>query len=163
MELVEVDPGDRTSVRDYAAAREAARRVDAPWLPPLTEHEVEGRLRYGWDLEPAVGHLVVAGGEVVGWADYETSEYDNHHLAWLRFDVHPDHRRRGHASRALRLALDHLRSLGLPRALLTVEPANLPSTRVVLAHGGVPDGQAVEPSTGHVVHRYGIDLPPAPI
>jgi len=112
MELVEVDPGHRTAVRDYAAAREAARRVDAPWLPPVTEHEVEGLLRHGWDLQPAVGQLAVAGGEVVGWADYETSEYDNHHLAWLRFDVHPDHRRRGHGSEILAALVSRARAEG---------------------------------------------------
>lgn len=76
----------------------------------------------------------------------------------IGYYVHPAHRGRGYATRALGLALDHLRALGVPRALLTVEPTNVPSTRVVLAHGGTPDGQAVEPNTGHVVTRYWIDL-----
>ena len=76
--------------------------------------------------------------------------------------VHPAHRRRGYATRALGLALGRLRGLGVDRALLTADPANAGSVRVILANGGTPDGQGVEPDTGHVVSRYWVDLLAAP-
>ena len=104
--------------------------------------------------------VAVAGGAIAGCT------YSSRYQPRPAFDatvetsiyLHPAHRRRGPATLALGLALDHLRTLGVPRALLTVEPTNLPSTRVVLAHGGTPDGQGVEPANGHVVNRYWIDL-----
>lgn len=79
------------------------------------------------------------------------------------FYVHPAHRGQGHATRALQLALIQLRHLGVPRALLTVDPNNLASTRVILANGGTADGQGTDPQTGQVVNRYWIDLSAAAV
>ena len=76
----------------------------------------------------------------------------------IGYYVHPAHRRLGYATLALGLALHRLRDLGVSRALLTVDPANAGSTRVVLAHGGTPDGQGVEPETGQVLNRYWIEF-----
>jgi predicted acetyltransferase len=73
------------------------------------------------------------------------------------FYVRPSERGRGHARRALGLALGLLRATGVARALVTVSPANAASTRVVLANGGKPDGQGVS-AEGEVVTRYWIDL-----
>lgn len=50
-------------------------------------------------------------------------------------------RRQGHATRMLAGGLGIARGLGIGTALLTVEPANEPSRRVVLANGGVLDGR----------------------
>jgi predicted acetyltransferase len=50
-------------------------------------------------------------------------------------------RRQGHATRMLAAGLEHCRELGLDRVLLTCAADNLPSRRVILANGGIPDGQ----------------------
>jgi predicted acetyltransferase len=50
-------------------------------------------------------------------------------------------RRQGHATRMLAAGLAQSRSLGLDRVLLTCATDNEPSRRVILANGGVPDGQ----------------------
>jgi predicted acetyltransferase len=42
--------------------------------------------------------------------------------------------------------------------LLTVNPANSRSIRVVLSNGGVQDGQGTDPASGEVVNRYWIEL-----
>jgi predicted acetyltransferase len=73
--------------------------------------------------------------------------------------VRPSERGKGHAKEALRLALAHLRKLGLTRALVTVDPTNTASIRVVLANGGTLDGQGSDPESGAVVNRYWIELP----
>jgi len=49
--------------------------------------------------------------------------------------------RQGHATRMLAEALPICQGLGLPRVLLTCATDNEPSRRVILANGGVPDGQ----------------------
>jgi predicted acetyltransferase len=51
-------------------------------------------------------------------------------------------RRQGHATRMLAAGLTRCRELGLERVLLTCATDNEPSRRVILANGGVPDGQA---------------------
>jgi predicted acetyltransferase len=50
-------------------------------------------------------------------------------------------RRQGHATRMLAAGLDECRRLGLSRVLLTCDPDNEPSRKVILANGGVPAGR----------------------
>ncbi|HEX3782802.1 MAG TPA: GNAT family N-acetyltransferase [Pseudonocardiaceae bacterium] len=50
-------------------------------------------------------------------------------------------RRQGHATRMLAAGLLECRHLGIGRVLLTCDQDNEPSRRVILANGGVPDGQ----------------------
>jgi predicted acetyltransferase len=51
-------------------------------------------------------------------------------------------RRQGHATRMLAAGLEQCRRLGLDRVLLTCAVDNVGSRKVILANGGVPDGQA---------------------
>lgn len=69
-------------------------------------------------------------------------------------------RGKGYAKRALRLAVEHLRGMGVDQVLVTVDPANAASIRVVLANGGTPDGQGRDPHSGEVVNRYWIKASP---
>jgi predicted acetyltransferase len=80
------------------------------------------------------------------------------HGGHVGYYVRPAARGKGHAKQALRMALDRLRKMGVTRALVTVDPMNVPSIRVVLANGGKPDGQGRHPQTGAVVNRYWVDL-----
>jgi predicted acetyltransferase len=50
-------------------------------------------------------------------------------------------RRQGHATRMLAAGLEECRRLGLSRVLLTCDPDNEPSRKVILANGGVPAGR----------------------
>jgi predicted acetyltransferase len=58
------------------------------------------------------------------------------------YHVVPSWRRQGHATRMLAAGLAECRRLGLDRVLLTCAIDNKASRRVILANGGVPDGQA---------------------
>jgi len=51
-------------------------------------------------------------------------------------------RRQGHATAMLAAALVECRRLGLSRVLITCDPGNVGSRKVILANGGVPDGQS---------------------
>lgn len=101
MQLSEVAWSDADAVRRLVAVTNAVRGADAPWQHPLTEHECVGELRHGWEGEPGTAYLARVDGADVGWARYETSLYDNHHVAWLEIEVAPAHRRRGHGSALL--------------------------------------------------------------
>ncbi len=55
----------------------------------------------------------------------------------IGYSVRPARRREGHASRALGLALDRARGLGLERVLLTCDESNVASARTIESQGGV--------------------------
>jgi predicted acetyltransferase len=59
----------------------------------------------------------------------------------IGYDVRPSARRRGHATAMLRAALQVARDLGIDRALLTTDPDNKASQRVIRNAGGEPDGE----------------------
>jgi GNAT superfamily N-acetyltransferase len=98
MELRRLDPQD-LDPRDVAggvATLEAARRVDAPHLSPMTAAHWVADLRFGWDGEPPVAYLHRdSSGRVDAVLQHHVSERDNRHLAFLELTVHPDVRRQG--------------------------------------------------------------------
>ena len=98
MEIRQFEPDDREGVQQCVTITNAIGELDSPWMHPATAKDVEGELRWGWDLEPPAGFLATDGGEAVGYAEYWTSEWDNHHLAWLWIGVHPAHRGRRHGT-----------------------------------------------------------------
>ena len=107
-----MDWTDADAVRRLVVVINAARRVDSPWLHPLTEHECVGDLRHGWDGEPKAAVLATVDGVDVGAGGYEASTYDNQHLAWLEVEIVPGLRRRGHGSALLEHLIDRARSEG---------------------------------------------------
>ena len=103
---------DTDGVRRITAVREAVRAFEEPWSHPHVAERVALGMRYGWDGEPTAHFLVTVDGVDVAAAVYETTTYDNPHVAWLGLDVHPDQRRRGHASAVLDFLLDRARADG---------------------------------------------------
>jgi predicted acetyltransferase len=73
----------------------------------------------------------------------------------IGYSIRPSYRRRGHASRALSLALERARARGLDRVLVTCDETNVASARTIESQGGrledVRNGK----------RRYWIALPPA--
>jgi predicted acetyltransferase len=78
----------------------------------------------------------------------------------IGFFIHHDHRGKGYASEALRLALIELGILGEKRALLTVDPENISSIRVIEKNGGRFEDISIDPETGKKLKRYWIELKP---
>ncbi|MGQ0573496.1 MAG: GNAT family N-acetyltransferase [Pseudonocardia sp.] len=59
------------------------------------------------------------------------------HGGHIGYEVRPSARRQGHATAMLRAALPAAADLGIARALLTCDPANGASRKVIEANGGV--------------------------
>jgi predicted acetyltransferase len=60
----------------------------------------------------------------------------------IGYSIAPQWRGQGHGTRMLAAGLAECRGIGLRRVLLTCGSDNEASRRVILANGGVPDGQA---------------------
>jgi predicted acetyltransferase len=67
-------------------------------------------------------------------------------------------RRQGHATRMLAAGLTECRRLGLGQVLLTCDPANEPSRKVILANGGVPANGEVPDGRPRGEDRFWISL-----
>ena len=102
-----------------AAALEESQRP-AGWVPYTTMWLVDGQEYLG---RIAIRHRLTP----------SLAEEGGH----IGYDVRPTARRRGHATAMLRVALSVAHGLGIERALLTCDPDNLASRKVIEANGGV--------------------------
>jgi len=59
----------------------------------------------------------------------------------IGYDIAPAHRRRGHATAMLAATLPFVRTLGFDRALITCDPDNVGSRKVMENNGGVFEGE----------------------
>ena len=67
-------------------------------------------------------------------------------------------RSRGYATQALALALTELRTLGADRAMLTTNPSNAGSIKVIEHNNGVLTGQVPDPDGDEIISQYWIEL-----
>ncbi|MBS0225811.1 MAG: GNAT family N-acetyltransferase [Proteobacteria bacterium] len=79
----------------------------------------------------------------------------------IGYAVLPEFRGRGHATDILRLALRHAHAqLGIPHVLVTCDPGNLASIRVIEKNDGVFEDERLDAATGMRKRRYWIDVLP---
>lgn len=107
--------------------------------------------------------LAKIGGVVVGRASirHRLNQYLEDFGGHIGYAVGPNYRGRGYATRILQLSLARLGALGVSRALLTVNPTNLPSIAVIeKCHGQLEDQRTN--NSGEVFLRYWIDIDSVP-
>jgi predicted acetyltransferase len=124
------------AAEDFAAHVASARGVRSRWGVPSSLYW------YVWG-EHYIGTLVIRHRLTA-----QLREAGGH----IGFHVVEPWRRQGHATRMLAAGLRVWEGLELSRVLLTCQPDNMASRRVILANGGVPDGQA------HCEDRFWISL-----
>lgn len=92
-----------------------------------------------------------------------TADLPPHVLGHIGYAVVPWKRNRGYATQALRLLLAEAATEGLPYVLLTSDPDNVASQRVIERNGGVLVERYVKPAAfgGAEGLRYRIVLPPS--
>lgn len=80
------------------------------------------------------------------------------HNGHIGYNVRPDQRGKGNATRMLALALDKARAFGLERVMLPVEGENQASARVIAKNGGILERVDVVQGSGETVAIYWIAL-----
>lgn len=121
------------------------RGTDTDWLGPAStdfdRHVDERRgVAERWGV-PSTVYWYVSGEHYLGTLvlRHELTPDLNIVGGHIGYHVVAPWRRQGHATRMLAAAVAEARSLGLTRLLLTCEPDNEPSRRVIVANGGQPD------------------------
>lgn len=90
----------------------------------------------GW--VPASELWLVSGSEYIGRASirHELSESLRQYGGHIGYEIRPSRRRQGYGTLICRLALEHARTLGIQRALITCDETNAASRRIIEANGG---------------------------
>jgi GNAT superfamily N-acetyltransferase len=87
---------DQPAVAGAVAVLEAARRADAPHLPPLTVRAFTGVVTHGWDGDPEQAAVARDGsGRVHAVVQLLLPSWDNRHLGYVDITVDPSVRRQG--------------------------------------------------------------------
>ncbi len=86
------------------------------------------------------------------------NEYLSKYGGHIAYCVHPEHRRRGHATQMLRMCLEKAREAGSDRVLITCEEDNEASRKIILANGGEYESTVFEPDERVNIERYWIEL-----
>jgi len=75
------------------------------------------------------------------------------------YGIRPSARRRGLATKLLRLTLLRARDIGLTRVLLTCAKVNSASVNTILRNGGVLESEEFLPERDEIVQRYWVQVP----
>jgi predicted acetyltransferase len=150
---------DGSSIRDDEAhdtSREACERLVSKAARDRDRGVAPGPGRVHQTLS-----WIVEADQVVGFVSlrHDLTDFLAHVGGHIGYSVRPSARRRGHATRALGLALDQARALDLERVLLTCDDDNVASARTIESQGGVLEAVVDGRAYGYGdVRRYWIAL-----
>lgn len=145
---IEADPeGFIAGMHDPQALGGPITLPDGSQVPRLP-----GFVRWIWDGE-------FAGSIGLRWQD-GTSELPPHMLGHIGYSVVPWRQRRGYATQALALMLAEARGIGLEWVIITTDPGNAASQKVIEANNGVLLGRTPKAAAwgGGDTLRYRIAL-----
>lgn len=133
----------------------------AEWLELVRRHADPDDLPEGRVLATQFLAVREADGKVVAMIQvrHYFNEYLEKYAGHIGYSVRPSERRKGYAKEQLRLCLIWCReTLGLDKVLISCEPDNPASRRVILANGGVYERTVHEPGEDIDLERYWITL-----
>jgi len=171
MELVELGAEHETALRDFLAdfAASSEARIPAFFGNPQQPHaelvETFARQSRGEDLEegwvPGTTLFLVREGRILGVANVRhrltanLRRFGGH----VGYSVCPSERNKGHATCLLEKVKEYVQvNLGIDRLLVTCDPKNAASARVIEKCGGVLEDESFYKPAGHLVRRYWISL-----
>jgi predicted acetyltransferase len=112
----------------------------------------------GW--VPGTTRFLVHEGRMLGlfnlrhWLTDALLQFGGH----VGYSVRPSERRKGYGTRLLEAGMEMARNRNIDRILVTCDPTNIGSAKVIMKCGGVLEDQFYHEPVGHEVSRYWISL-----
>lgn len=108
---------------------------------------------------PSDTYFVVDGEKLIGAVSIRHYLNDELMLAGghIAYGIRPSARRQGSAKKALALALDKCRSMGMDKVLITCNKDNIGSAKTIIANDGVLENEFIN-EEGVIEQRYWISL-----
>lgn len=85
-----------------------------------------------------------------------TLELEGGHIGYA---IRPSQRLKGYGTQILASTRIEAAKLGLSRVLVTCDADNIGSQKIILANGGLFDGENLSPHSKNWVHRYWVPVP----
>ena len=125
------------------------------WLDK-TEKEIHNK---NPNLVPATVYFAIHNGKIVG--TIQIRHYLNETLlirgGHIGYGVRPSERRKGYATKMLKLALDECKKLNITKALVTCDKNNIASSKTIQKCGGVLENEFIDDGGG-ITLRYWIKI-----
>ncbi len=145
----------KTHDNDFQATTGLENMAFDAWLARIKNY------RRGLDLPkgfvPATTFLAIDNGWLVGFVSirHELNPFLAHIGGHIGYMVHPEHRRKGYATKMLSLALDYVRdACNLKAVLITCDQANEASKKTIIKNGGVYEKTIHDHKHGIVEHYW---------
>jgi predicted acetyltransferase len=148
-----VESGDKDYNISISGASDAAALIRQ-----LQDHARGVGLPEGW-VPASTYWLVSAEGRILGQLGLRhrltpaLEDFGGH----IGYGVRPGERKKGYGVKILALTLEKARAMGLKRVLITCDPANIASARIIQTNGGWLSSESVA-KNGRMTSRYWIDL-----
>ncbi|MGG0299988.1 GNAT family N-acetyltransferase [Bacillus albus] len=128
------------------------------WFEKVSIQEVGENLQ--GNRVPSSQFLSFEKGELIGFVNIRQrlNEELLRESGHIGYSVHPNKRRRGYATKQLKLALYEAQKLGLQKVLITCDKANIASAKTIQKVGGVLENEVVSSRTGEIVQRYWVEI-----
>ena len=170
MEIIELNVDHERALDSFRREFEQAGEEHIPGFLPMSEWTFEqtanglaawargDQLPEGWVACTTL--FLVDGGRILGVANLR------HRLAGtlrafgghVGYSIRPSERGKGYATRLLEHIIDLARGMGIERLLITCDPENAASARVVEKCGGTFEDEILFEPLGRAVRRFWIDL-----
>ena len=76
----------------------------------------------------------------------------------IGYAIRPSQRRKGNGTEILRLTLLEAKKMGFDKVLVTCDKDNIGSSKIIIANGGVLDGEGISKRSRKIVQQYWVPI-----
>lgn len=132
----------------------------ADWLTWVNSLMKVETLPSGYPISSTYLYVRERDNKIIGMAQirHYLNDYAEKYIGHIGYSIRPLERGKHYATRLLHDALPILKTLGHDRILVTCEPQNVASRKVILKNGGIYESTVHEPIRNVDFERYWIEL-----